>query len=53
MKPSSQRQLDQKAKLTQFLIAMGTVGVLAYAGMYLMAVSPLLIRILGPVLGSE
>jgi hypothetical protein len=53
MKQTSQRPLKNKAKLTQFLIAMSLVAVLAYASMYLMAMSPLLIRILGPVLASE
>ena len=47
-----QRPGDGRAKLTQFLLAMVVVCVLAYAGMYLMAMSPLLIRALDPVLAG-
>lgn len=44
--------LNDAAKITQFLLAVSVIGVFAYAAMYLMAMSPLLIRGLGPVLAS-
>lgn len=52
MKQTRHRPGHCTAKLTQFFLAVVVVGVLAYAGMYLMAMSPLLIRALGPVLAG-
>ena len=53
MEQTYRRRLGGMAKFTQFLLAMGVVGMVVYAGMYLMAMSPLLIRLLGPALASE
>lgn len=59
MQQTHQQCLDRKVKrtpfflLTQFVLAIGMVGVLVYAGMYMVAMSPLLIRLIGPVLAGE
>jgi len=55
-KPTMERRrrpdLNPPVKLIPLLLAMGVVGVLAYASMYLIAMSPMVIRVLGPMLTS-
>ena len=53
MEQPQQRRGASLAKLTQFLLMMGAVGAITYAGMYLIAVSPLFIRVLGPVFAGD
>lgn len=43
---------DKRQKLYEPLLIGGIVVVLAYAAMYLLAESPVLIRVLAPLLGS-
>lgn len=39
----------KQANLYQYLLAGGLVALLAYTGTYLLAVSPMLIRVIGPL----
>jgi hypothetical protein len=52
MKQTRHHPGTRKAKLTQFFLAVGVVGVLSSGGMYLLAMSPLLIRAFGPALSA-
>ena len=52
MERNHRHAFNGAAKVSQFLLVVGVMGVLAYAAMYLMAMSPLLVRALGPVLTS-
>ncbi|MFZ0255506.1 MAG: hypothetical protein WAN46_07665 [Gammaproteobacteria bacterium] len=42
----------KQSKLYQFLLLGGVVVLLAYTSTYLLAVSPMLIRVIGPLFGS-
>lgn len=48
MKVNSSKQ----ANFYQYLLAGGLVAVLAYTSTYLLAVSPMLIRVIGPLFGN-
>ncbi|MGF1614782.1 MAG: hypothetical protein ACFCVA_12980 [Gammaproteobacteria bacterium] len=50
MEQTRQYRRHHRARLAQFFLVLSVVSVLAYAGMYLVAMSPLLIRLLGPIL---
>jgi hypothetical protein len=52
MKARDKHSQHERQKIQQLLIAGGIVLVLAYAGTYLLATTPYLIRALGPILGQ-
>ena len=52
MKAHDRQTRPEKQKTQQLLIAAGIILVLAYAGTYLLATTPYLIRALGPILGQ-
>lgn len=53
MNPSTETNLDRKATLHKFLLAVGVIAMLAYTLTYLFAVSPILIRALGAMFAGH
>lgn len=43
---------SKQSKLYQYVLVGGMIVLLAYASTYLLAVSPMLIRVIGPLFGN-